>query len=289
MNDDGTTTPAPLPEPAPEPAPAIAPEAEPSVPAAAPARKGGKRRAILAGSLAVLVLGAVSGAAVYTKTTVDHADRTVTTELWAGSAHGKSKGKDKDPAGDVSLGRASTELSKLLLPVPDGYRLGPDDGVHGNDSEVGGREAAAEMKAGNRGLAGKQRRELEKRIDKLHVQGVAVRTYTSDRNDLLVRTELVRMKDKKAVRDLYDFQTGLFDAIGLFRDGPAVGGHKKNATCFLQPKDSKHRIESMYCMAYDGEMVLSFVASGTKPVHTSSVADLVKDQLDHIKSPGEYV
>ncbi|MGC5394869.1 hypothetical protein ACPXCP_03855 [Streptomyces sp. DT20] len=281
MSDDDTTTPATTPAPLPEPEPASAPASGP-----APVRKRGKRRAILATGLAVLVLGAVSGAAVYTKTTVDDADRTVTTELWAGSSHGTS---GKDPAGDVSRGRASTELSKLLMPVPDGYRLGPDDGVHGNDSEVSGPEAAAEMKAANRGLAGKQRRELEKRIDKLHVQGVAVRTYTSDGNDLVLRTELVRMKDKKAVRDLYDFQTGLFDAIGVFRDGPSVNGHKKNAKCFLQPKDSEHKIESMYCMAYDGEMVLSFSASGPRPVRKSFVAGLVRDQLDHIKSPGEYV
>ncbi|ROQ81661.1 hypothetical protein EDD95_1250 [Streptomyces sp. CEV 2-1] len=279
MNDDATT-PAPLPEPGPGPVPDSAP-----VPGPAPARRGRARRVILATVPVVLVLAAVAGAAAYTKATVDGADRTVTTRLWARSAHGPGK----DPAGDVSRGRASTELSKLLLPVPDGYRLGPDHGAHGNDSELSSREATAEMKAGSRGLAGKQRRELEKRIDKLHVQGLAIRTYASDGNDLIVRTELVRMKDEKAVRDLYVFRTGLFDAAGLLRDGPAVGGHKKNAKCFLQPEDSELKIESMFCMAYDGETVLTFSASGPTPVDTSSVAGLVKDQLDHITSPGEYV
>ncbi|MEU8626626.1 hypothetical protein [Streptomyces sp. NPDC048669] len=295
MNDDATT-PAPLPEPAsgpsPEPAsgpdpvldPAPAPDAVP-VPDPVPARKGRARRVILATVPVVLVLAAVAGAAAYTKVTVDDADRTVTTRLWATSSHGPGK----DPAGDVSRGRASTGLGKLLLPVPGGYRLGPDDGAHGNDSVLSGRAATAEMKAGSRGLAGKQRRELEKRIDKLHVQGVAIRTYASDGNDLIVSTELVRMKDKKAVRDLYGFQVELFDAISVFRDGPVISGHKKNAKCVLQPKDSKHKIESMYCLAYDGEMALSFYATGLRPVDKGSVAELVKDQLDHITSPGEYV
>ncbi|MET7644612.1 hypothetical protein ABZS83_13360 [Streptomyces sp. NPDC005426] len=249
------------------------------------AGRGGARRVVLAAVPFVLVLAAVAGAAAYTKITVDDADRTVPTSLW----HNPSQGPGRDPAGEVARGRASTELSKLLLPVPHGYRLGPDVGAHGNDSELSGSVATAEMKEGSRGLAGKQRRELDKRIDKLHVQGLAIRSYTSMANDLTIRTELVRMKDTKAVRDLYDFRTGLFDAIGPFRDGPAVGGHKKNARCFLQPKDSKHKIESMYCMAYDGGTSLSFTASGIKPFAASAVVELVKDQLDHITSPGEYV
>lgn len=290
MNDDGAVMPVPLPappsappsEPVPVPAPVL-----PPVPGPDPALsgRGRARRVILATVPFVLVLAAVAGAAAYTKVTVDEADRTVPTRLW----HDPSQGPGRDPAGDVSRGRASTDLSKLLLPVPRAYRLGPDSGSHGNDSELSGREAAAEMKEGSRGLAGKQRRELEKRIDKLHVQGLAIRSYVSMTNDLTIRTELVRMKDTKAVRDLYVFRTGLFDAIGLFRDGPAVAGHKKNATCFREPKDSKQEIESMYCMAYDGGTSLSFTATGIKPFDTSAVAELVKDQLDHITSPGEYV
>ncbi|MFI6894558.1 hypothetical protein ACIBM4_10645 [Streptomyces sp. NPDC050256] len=253
-------------------------------PAAVPARRGRARRLILATVPVVLVLAAVAGAAAYTKVTVDGADRTVTTALWKKPAHGPGK----DPAGDIARGRASTELSKLLLPVPKDYRLGPDIGELGNDSELSGRVAAAEMKESGRGLAGKQRRELAKRIDKLHVQGLAVRSYVAEANDLVVDTQLVRMKDKKAVRDMYRFQTGLFDAVGIFRDGPEITGHKKNAMCFRAPED-KREIESVYCVAYDGELLLTFSASGTEPFDTSGIALLVMDQLDHIKSPGEYV
>ncbi|WUW22701.1 hypothetical protein OG521_18620 [Streptomyces sp. NBC_01463] len=270
MNDD-VTPPAPA-----GPAPGTAPE---------PARKGRARRVVLATVPVVLVLAAVAGAAAYTKVTVDGADRTVSTALWRKPAHGPGK----DPAGDVARGRASTELSRLLLPVPSGFRLGPDSGTYGNDTELSGRAATAQMKDASRGLSGKQRREFEKRIDKLHVQGLAIRTYASDANDLTVDTQLVRMKDKKAVRDLYTFKSELFDSIGVFRDGPAISGHKKNATCFLDPKSSKQTIEGMFCTAYDGELVLTFNASGTKPFDKSAVAELVKDQLDHITSPGEYV
>ncbi|WP_406452903.1 hypothetical protein OG782_20230 [Streptomyces sp. NBC_00876] len=282
MNDD-VTTPAPVPVPEPVPVPVPEPG---TVPEPVPVRtgKGRARRVILVTVPVVLVLAAVAGAAVYTKVTVDGADRTVTTALWKKPA----REPGKDPAGDVSRGRASTELSKLLLPVPSGYRLGPDSGKYGNDAELSGRAATAEMKDSSRGLAGRQRREFEKRVDKLHIQGLAIRTYASNDNDLIVDTQLVRMKDKKAVRDLYRFRAGLYDAISIFRDGPAVGGHKRNATCFLAPKD-KQKIEGMYCMAYDGGVMLTFTASGIKPFDKSAVAELVKDQLDHITSPGEYV
>ncbi|MEV5601670.1 hypothetical protein AB0L33_09535 [Streptomyces sp. NPDC052299] len=256
-----------------------------AAPEPAPVRKGRARRVVLAVLPVVLVLAGVGGAAAYTKVTVDGADRTVPTRLWQKPAHEPAK----DPAGDLARGRASTELSKLLLPVPAGYRLGPDSGTYGNDAELSGAAATAEMKDGGRGLSGRQRREFEKRIDKLRIQGLAIRTYASHDNDLVIDTQLVRMKDKKAVRDLYTFRHELFDSIGVLRDGPKIAGHRRNASCFLDPKDDDRRVEGMFCMAYEGEVMVTFSASGIDPFRKSAVAELVKDQLNHITSPGEYV
>ncbi|MFB8025314.1 MULTISPECIES: hypothetical protein [unclassified Streptomyces] len=251
----------------------------------APARSGRARRILLTALPFVLVLGAVGGAAAYTKITVDGADRTVETIPWEVS----DGGAGKDPVGDVDQGRADTELSKLLLPVPKGYRLGPDNGEHGNDDEVDGRRAVAAMKESSRGLAGKERREYEKRIDKLRVQGLALRSYVSQGNDLEVHAEIVRMKDTTAVRNFYTFQTELFDLVGIFRDGPKVKGHTRKATCFLEPENGDSDIEDMVCAAYDGELSITYRATGTKPVDRAAVAELLKDQLDHITSPGEYI
>ncbi|MEV6165079.1 hypothetical protein AB0L71_24790 [Streptomyces sp. NPDC052052] len=256
-----------------------------------PASSGGARRVIGRVLPAVLVVAAIAGAAVYTSNTVDAADRSAGTRLWKKPAHKPGK----DPAGEVARGRASTELSKLLLPVPSGYRLGPDLGELGNDGEQSGAKATAAMKESARGLAGKERRAYEKRIDKLRIEGIAVRSYTADSNDLLINTEMVRMKDKKAVQNLYTFRTGFRDSIGLFREGPKIKGHTRNARCFVLREDSEDSedsgdaIESMDCLAYDGELSISVSASGTKPFARSAVAELLKDQLDHIASPGEYV
>ncbi|MFG3528647.1 hypothetical protein ACGF8B_18120 [Streptomyces sp. NPDC047917] len=249
------------------------------------AAPGRPRRMILMALPVVLVVAAVAGAAVRTGNTVDGADRSAKTRLWEEPAHKPGK----DPAGDVARGRASTALSKLLLPVPAGYRLGPDNGELGNDGEQSGKKATAAMKQNAHGLAGKERRAYEKRIDKLRIEGIAARSYTGDANNLTISTQIVRMKDKKAVRNLHTFRTGLFEAIGIFRTEPKIEGHQRNARCYVLRKGSKDAIGSMNCLAYDGELSISLSASGTKPFDRKAVAELLKDQLNHIASPGEYV
>ncbi|MFE6666850.1 hypothetical protein ACFVFH_25205 [Streptomyces sp. NPDC057697] len=259
-----------------------------------PVAPGRSRRVVLMVLPVVLVAGAVGGAAVYTRSVVDGADRSAGTSLWKEPAHKPGK----DPAGDVTRGRASTGLSKLLLPVPSGYRLGPDYRELGNDGEQSGRKATAAMKQSARGLAGKQRRAYEERVDKLRIEGTAVRSYTADDNTLSISTQIMRMKDREAVRNLHAFRTGLFDSLGIFRAEPGIEGHKRNARCYVLREDSKggkggkggkDGIESMNCLAYDGEVSISLTASGTRPFDRKAVAALLKDQLDHIKSPGEYV
>ncbi|MER5746531.1 hypothetical protein ABT097_25055 [Streptomyces sp. NPDC002225] len=249
------------------------------------ARPGRFRRAAFVWLPVATALAGVVLSAAYVKFTVDGADRSTPTRLWAEPAQKPGK----DPAGDAARGRVSTELSKLLLPVPSGYRLGPDQRDLGNDGELSGKRAAAAMKQGARGLAGKERRAYEERIDKLHIEGIAVRTYVDEGNTLMISTEITRVKNRKVVRDLYGFRTGLMGALDLFREGPKIKEHAKKATCFTPRKESGEDIASMDCFAYDGEMSITFRASGTKPFDRTAVADLLKDQIDHLTSPGEYV
>ncbi|MFD5429846.1 hypothetical protein [Streptomyces sp. NPDC127084] len=251
------------------------------------------RRRLMLAVPAVLAACAIAAAGIYTKLTVDRADRTVPTTLWA-----ESTGKPADdPAGDVARGRHSTPLSKLLLPVPSGYRLGPDMDAYGNDSEIGGKEAAALIKDDASGMSAKQRREFGKRVDRMGVQGVAMRSFVSEENDLVIEVSIVRMKDKKRIHDLFALKKELADVLE-FDKGPAIKGHKKSA-CFLLPeqfvddadsgKERKSKLAGMSCSAYDSELHVSVTAYGTKPFDKSAVAELVKKQLDHIASPGEYV
>ncbi|MFF2013346.1 hypothetical protein ACFVWY_30375 [Streptomyces sp. NPDC058195] len=261
------------------------PEEDTAAAPAVPASPGWGRRATATLLPVATVVVAVVLASAYTKITVDDAPRGTETRLWEEPAHKPGK----DPAGDVARGRASTELSKLLLPVPSGYRLGPDKGELGNDGERSGKSATAAMKQNARGLAGKKRRVYEERIDKLRIEGIAVRTYTDDSNTLMISTEITRMKDKKAVRGLHTFRTDLWESLGIFRQGPKIKEHTKNATCYELREGSGDDLASLNCFAYDDELSITLTASGAKPFDKAAVAELLKDQLNHIASPGEYV
>ncbi|MEU0299182.1 hypothetical protein ABZ252_06870 [Streptomyces sp. NPDC006175] len=282
---DGVSTPVTSATSEPETTPAPGDGATPAAGPPAPSRRDGR---FLAVALSIAI-GAACGAVGYTVHKVGGADRTARTTVWQ-----KPEGvSGKDPAGDVSAGRTSTELSKLQLPVPPGYTLGPDSGGDGNDSEISGKKATAALKETGRGLAGKQRRELDRRIDKLKIQGVAVRTYRADSDDLAVEIKITKMKDRKAVRDTHLFRKDLLESVGEFRKGPAVKGHK-HAACFLVPKEKDAsgdavELAGMQCTAYDGELSVNLVATGIEPFEKTEVVNLLKDQLDHIASPGEYV
>lgn len=241
---------------------------------------------------AVLVLGAAGGGITYTAVTVDRADRSAPTTAW----DTLWEGDGDDPAAGVVRGRASTPLSRLLLPVPAGYRLGPDIESYGNDVEISGKEAAARVKQEARGLTGKKRRDYEKKIDKLGVQGIAMRSFTSEDNTVVVNVEIVRMKDKKHIRDLFEVKRGLFELLELPK-GPAIKDHKKSF-CFVRPqddpdddkdRDKDSELDGMVCSAYDSELSVTVTAEGARPFDKAAVAALVKKQMDHIASPGEYV
>ncbi|WP_420168242.1 hypothetical protein [Streptomyces violaceoruber] len=279
MNDDTNPVPGPV---GPTDSTDSTGASEALAPVPAPARR--VRRVVLTALPVVLVLGAVGGAAAYTKKTVDTADRTVTTTV-LDVEHAPS---EEHAAGGPARGRHDTELTELLLPVPQRYRLGPDIGELGNDSETSGAKAAAAMKEMGRGLAGKDRRELNKYVEKLRIRGIAQRSYTADTNDLVVNVQIMKMRDKRAVRTAYLNRKELLDSFDVFRKGPSIDGHKK-ATCYRLPKGDKDTLDGITCIAYEGEVSVTVDANGSKPFSPSAVADLVKDQLDHIASPGEYV
>ncbi|MCX5392158.1 hypothetical protein [Streptomyces sp. NBC_00094] len=266
----------------------------PTEPAAEAPRKPkrGARRILLGVVLpAVLVLGAAGGGVTYTAVTVSSADRTAPTEVW-GSAD--STATDKDPAESAARGKAGTPLSKLLLPVPPGYELGPDHELYGNDGELGEAEAVAQMKQEGEGLSGKKRRAYEKEVDRLGIQGIAVRSFSDLSDAAVISVHITRMKDKKRIKDSFRLRKEVLEALE-FPKGPKVKDHR-NAACYLMPEDKtvekkerEEQLDGMVCIAYDSEVMVSVTASGAKPFDRAGVADLLKQQLDHIESPGEYV
>jgi hypothetical protein len=255
---------------------------EPAV-AKKPVRRG--RVAAIAGSALLVV--AVLGGVGYTVVTVNGADRDAGAPVWK---------FPKTRAADTKKTTA-TGLAGALVPYgSDGWGRGPDLGEYGSDAQLSGAEATALRKQSLRELPRTQRKRLEKQIDEQRTKGMAMRSYLSTTETSSVYTDqastvsivLAQMEDKAAVRDISRFQNEFLDALGVFRAGPKIEGHK-NAECFLPPKDSKEKLDSMYCSAYQGDVLVTLTADSVKPMQTFGVAKLLQEQLDRIKDPGEAV
>ncbi|MEU5522707.1 hypothetical protein ABZ759_19120 [Streptomyces sp. NPDC047860] len=257
---------------------------------AAPAEPAGKRPVrrgrVAAVAVSVLVAGAVVAGACYTVATVKGADRDAGAPVW--KMPKADAAKEKAPEGQG--------LAGMLVPYGyDNWLPGPDLAEFGADARLDGAGATALHKKSLRDLPRSQRKRLEKEIDSWRVEGMAMRSYTSGSTSVYSEEEvytvgivLTRMKDREAVRDLVRFQTGLVDALDVFRKGPKVKGHK-NAKCFLPPKDAESDLDSMNCSAHVGDVLVTLTADGGKPLDTESVATLFGQQLDRIDEPGKAV
>nr|WP_323184051.1 hypothetical protein [Streptomyces canus] len=253
-----------------------------------PVRRTGRIASVAA---SVLLAGAVVVGVGYTVVTVDGADRDAGAPVWK-FPKDSGTGKAKAPA--------VKELGGLLVPYgADGWSRGPDIGEYGYDAELSGARAAALAKESLSGLPRSQRKELEKRIDKQHISGIAMRSYVSTEELSSVYTDqastvavqLAQMASATAVRGLARSQQGFLDALGVFDEGPKIEGHK-DAACYLPPadkKDGKDGLDSMYCVAAQGNVLVTLTATSAKPLQKTGIAMLLREQLDRIEEPGEAV
>ncbi|MFE9170652.1 hypothetical protein ACFYNZ_14190 [Streptomyces kebangsaanensis] len=263
-------------------------EAEPvrDRPAEEPVPKRSVRRgrvAAVAGAL--LLVGAVVAGVGYTVVTVRDADRDPGAPTWALPEGGATQTKPAVRAG----------LSGMLVPYRFGWTRGPDQGDFGSDTELGGERAAALAKEELRDLPRRTRRQMEKEIDEQHIQGMAIRSYATEARGIffghktVMVTVVLTQMDRAAARDISTRQNELRSALGGLRKGPAVKGHK-NAKCFLLPKLLSEDFDRMRCSAYQGNVLVSFLASGPGDLSADkSVAELLAGQLDRIKEPGAAV
>jgi hypothetical protein len=235
---------------------------------------------------AVLLVAAVVSGVGYTVVTVDGAGRDPGKPTWRFPDVVKDKKEKAKPA---------TSLVGMLLPYDDDYTRGPDLAEFGSDAELSGRQAAALRKETLTDLPRTQRQRLEKRIDDEHIKGMVMRSYVRsgpygvyEESSFAVSVTLSQMANQRVVRELSTAQNSVFDAIGVFRKGPKIEGHK-DAKCFLPPKNSDEKLDMMICSAYEGDVLVSATVSGVKPLDGRAVARFLAAQLDRITEPGEPV
>jgi len=255
----------------------------------APARRRPRARRIAAVAGTVLLLGAVVAGAGYTVVTVQDADRDAGLPTWK---FPKPAAADKAEQSD----KAASGLRGLLLPYDEkGYTRGPDLGEFGSDAELSGRQASELRKESLKELPRKERRQLERELDKKPIEGMAMRSYYKadgqaiyDKKAFFASVVLARLESRAAAKDVATGQNEFLSALGLFRKGPKLDGHK-NAKCFLTPKGLDEKLDRVYCTGWSGDVLISVTASGVRPLDLTSIGLFVTAQLDRIDDPGKAV
>nr|WP_252980838.1 hypothetical protein [Streptomyces chartreusis] len=184
----------------------------------------------------------------------------------------------------------------LLLPYDEkGYTRGPDLGEFGSDAELSGRQATELRKESLKDLPRKERRQLEKELDKRPIEGMAMRSYYNadpqaiyDKRAFFTSVVLARLESRAAAKDVATGQNEFLSDLGLFRKGPKLDGHK-NAKCFLTPKGLDEKLDRVYCTGWSGDVLISVTASGVRPLDLTSIGMFVTAQLDRIDDPGKAV
>ncbi|MFI8185320.1 hypothetical protein OG539_23690 [Actinacidiphila glaucinigra] len=260
-----------------EPATAAVPTVEENAPAPRRSRRG------LAMGVAAALVAVVAGGGIGFAVLQHQKDdgKQASGQTWKAP-----EPKETGEYGTQSGGSHYGPLGKLLLPMPDGYSLGPDIAEFGNDAELPAERAEELMRGDLDGVPKKQRDLVRKAVARLHIQGMGMRTYGEDQDRFFAETQIVQMKNKRSARADTEFFTAFTKALGVFRNGPKIAGHA-GARCVLPPKEPGQKLDSMVCQATEGDLLIRMSVTGTSPLRKTEAADLFKQQLDRVQDPGE--
>ncbi|MFF4449136.1 hypothetical protein [Streptomyces sp. NPDC001502] len=256
--------------------------------AAGPARKANRKVVkLVAAAVGVVVLaGAGVGAALALK----DADRTSPTRYWLAEDH--TTGGTQAPVPSVP----PNALTGKLLPLPDNYWAGPDIDKEGNYYFLSGERALESFKEARTGLSSSERAERDKAFADLKLKGLAGRSYSRRDGDGNATAEIELLQaDPAQLAKFGEFTNKLIELVGSDGDAPKVDGYPQ-AKCSVDPivieRESKEgkkkdQIEALDCLAVEGDVMVSFRMYGTKGFAVKDAVGLFKQQLDHLKSPGE--
>ncbi|MFF7453373.1 hypothetical protein [Kitasatospora sp. NPDC008115] len=186
------------------------------------------------------------------------------------------------PFGAKSNGNHFGSLRDLLLPMPDGYAPGPDDGIYGNDAEVTTDQLSTEFADELVGVPEEQQDKLRRFWEDLHVKATGVRTY---RNQTVVLGIRLHQFNQQEVQKMNEYRAVFAGDTGLFRLGPAVPGHPE-AHCYLMPAPPSAPIDRMECSAAEGDLLVVLTVEGVAPLPKDKIVNLLTQQLDRLARPG---
>lgn len=186
--------------------------------------------------------------------------------------------------GAKSNGTHFGSMRDLLLPIPSGYRPGPDAGAYGNDTELTDDQRKAWIDDEVRGMPQKLQDAMRKGWQDASLKGAGVRTFVSTGNDLVVSIWLLQYH-QDAVKADNTWSAVLGSDSGLFRLGPQVPGHDE-AHCFLPAADPGDKIDQLDCSAALGDLRIEMKVEGVAPLPKDKAVTVFTQQLNRLALPG---
>ncbi|MGW2583156.1 hypothetical protein ACWCYZ_17775 [Streptomyces virginiae] len=239
---------------------------------------------VAAGVGVVVLVGGGLGAAA----ALAGADRTSPTRYWLAEDHTTSGTQAPVPSVPPNA------LTGKLLPMPKDYWAGPDIDKEGNYYFISGDRALETFKDTRKGLSSSRRGERDKVLADLKLKGLAGRSYS--RKDgvgggVVAEIQLVQA-DPQQLTKFGEFAGKLIELSGSDGEAPKVDGHPQakcsvNSVVVEEDKNKKEKLQSLDCLAVEGDLMVSFRMYGSEGFVVKDAASLFKQQLDHIKSPGE--
>ncbi|WP_457033277.1 hypothetical protein [Kitasatospora sp. P5_F3] len=189
--------------------------------------------------------------------------------------------------GAKSNGTHFGSMRELLLPMPEQYRLGPDAGAYGNDTELTEDQRKSWVGDQIRGLPKKLQDALRKEWEGAPLKGGGVRTFIAPSGDYVATVWLLQYH-QDAVKADAAWASVLASDSGLFRLGPKVPGHEQ-ASCFLPHAAPGDKIDRLVCSAAEGDLRIEMEVEGIAPLPKDKAVNLFSQQLDRLARPGASV
>jgi hypothetical protein len=170
----------------------------------------------------------------------------------------------------------------FMLPVPDGYKPGPDVGELGNDSAVRPDQADPTMSLLFGSLPASDLSGVEGALTAGHMSGGAVRTYVNEAGSLDVAFTVLQLDPALSAKSTGDF-VRIVKQSKSYRAGPPVPGHP-DVFCVLPETQVGDPLDSMTCLATVGDTFAIARAEGVVPLDAKGVTEMFGRQLDVLKN-----
>jgi hypothetical protein len=172
-------------------------------------------------------------------------------------------------------------VKDFLLPIPDGFRAGPDEGGLGNDSTIPPDQADPTVALLFGTLPASDMTSAQGAIATGHMSDGAVRTYANAAGSLDVAVTVLRLDPAQAAESTSEFER-VVKQSRAYRNGPQVLFHPE-ALCVLPVTHVGDPLDSMTCLATVGDTLAIVNAEGSVPLDANAVTDLFGRQLDTLK------